>query len=41
MMKVLLWHPDLDVNIVISIAVAVDLVNAFSLQPDHLISLTT
>lgn len=40
-MRVLLWHSDLDVNIVISIAEAVQLANAFPLKPGHLISLTT
>ncbi len=40
-MWVLLWHSDLDVNVVISIAVAVHPPNAFPLQPDHLISLAT
>lgn len=40
-MWVLLWHSDLDVNVVISVAVAVHPPNAFPLQPDHLISLAT
>lgn len=40
-MWVLLWHSDLDVNVVISIAVAIHPPNAFPLQPDHLISLAT
>lgn len=38
-MWVLLWHSDLDVNVVISIAVAVHPPDAFPLQPDHLVSL--
>ncbi len=38
-MWVLLWYSDLNVNVVISIAVAVHPPNAFPLQPDHLISL--
>lgn len=38
-MCVLLGHSDLDVNIMISVAVAVHPPNAFPVQPDHLISL--
>lgn len=37
----LLWHSDLDVNIVISVDVTVHLSNALPLQPDHLVALTT
>lgn len=37
----LLGHSDLYVNIVISVAVAVQPPNAFPLQPDHLINLAT
>ena len=40
-MSVLLWHSDLDVNIVISIAVTVHPANAFSLQTDDLIGLAS
>lgn len=36
-----LWHSDLDVNIVISVAVTVHLSNALPLQPDNLVGLTT
>lgn len=40
-MTVSLWHSDLDVNIVISVAVTVHLSDALPLQPDHLVGLTT
>lgn len=36
-----LWYSDLDVNVVISVAVAVHLSNALPLQPDNLVALTT
>lgn len=36
-----LWHSDLDVNVVISVAVTVHLSNALPLQPDNLVGLTT
>lgn len=40
-MRVLLRHSDLDVSIVISIAVAVHLSNAVPLEPDNLVGLAT
>lgn len=40
-MRVLLWQSDLDVSIVVSVAVAVHLSNALPLQPDNLVALAT
>lgn len=40
-MHVLLRHFDFDMNVMISVTVAVHPPNAFALQPDHLVGLTT
>lgn len=40
-MTILLWHSDLYVSIVISIAVAVHLSNAIPLEQDNLVGLAT